>query len=439
MNLFENNKNNITKSSSPLSNRMRPVVFEEYIGQNHIMSEDSIFRISVEKDMVPSMIFWGPPGSGKTTLARLISQKTQSRFIQISAINSNVSELRKIIIESERQLGEYSIKTILFIDEIHRFSKSQQDSLLSAMEEGIITLIGATTENPSFTINNPILSRSRVFALKPLSKDNLLSIIERAIKDETKGLGKYKFSVNDNVKEYLINVSKGDARIVLDLLEFSVQKIISDNQKDLLISDINNAVKNTNIYDRNGDEHYDSISAFIKSIRGSDPNAAIYYLSKMIDSGEDPLFIARRLVISAAEDIGLANPNALAVAIAAQQSVTFIGMPEGKIPLAEATIFLASSEKSNSAYEAINKAEKIVSKNRHLKIPKHLRNAPTEFMKTQGNSLGYKYPHNYKNNFIEMEYLPKEISNEKFYSPNKEGIEKRIYERLNNLWKNKFE
>ena len=439
MNLFEANKKKILEKASPLSTRIRPRNLEEYVGQSHLTKPGTILRNAIEQDNVPSMILWGPAGVGKTTLAKIISNTTQSFFVQLSAVTSGVKEVRKIIDESEYRLGELSQRTILFIDEIHRFSKSQQDALLSGVEEGIVTLVGATTENPSFTIINPLLSRTRTFTLNLLSETELYRVIDRALHDRVRGMGNFEVDMDNTTKKHLAKMSNGDARILLNTLEFATINNRNNSNSNITISEINDALERTTKYDRSGDAHYDSISAFIKSIRSSDPDAAIYYLARMINAGEDPLFIARRLVISSAEDIGLANPNALAVAIAAQQAVSFIGMPEGRIPLAEATIFLASCPKSNSAYNAINKAMEFVGSNQDFDIPKHLKNAPNDFMKKLGNSEGYKYSHNYPGNFIQTTNLPKKISNHRFYVPGTLGSEKQINKRLNTLWENKYE
>lgn len=417
----------------PLPERMRPKNLDEYIGQEHLVGKGAPLRDMIESGNVSSFILWGPPGVGKTTLAKIIANQLTRQFFTLSAISSGVKDIREVIEKAKSNSLFNQSAPILFIDEIHRFNKSQQDALLGAVEDGTFTLIGATTENPSFELNTPLLSRCQVYVLKEMSVKDMDKLVERALKED-EFLSKQQIKVTE--KEALYRFSGGDARKLLNILE-----IISNSFSPTSEITINNELitsklqENIAIYDKKGEQHYDVISAFIKSIRGSDPNGAIYWLARMIEGGEDPLFIARRLVISASEDIGLANPNAMLLAQACLQSVHQIGMPEGRIPLAECTIYLATSPKSNSAYMAINEAIETVKKQGALPVPLHLRNAPTKLMKELGYAEDYKYAHNYAGNFVDQEFLPKEISGKVFYNPANNPKEAELRRSLATKWK----
>ncbi|MDR4988566.1 MAG: replication-associated recombination protein A [Bacteroidales bacterium] len=418
-------------SSIPLAERLRPETLDDYLGQRHLVGPGAILRQSIESGNIPSMIFWGPPGVGKTTLAMLISKILLHPFHTLSAVSSGVKDVRNII-QKARESGS---NAVLFIDEIHRFSKSQQDSLLGAVEKGIITLIGATTENPSFEVISPLLSRCQVYILKEMEKNDLELLLERGRILLGNDTGK---TIEIKEHEALLRISGGDARKLLNALELSVttssgSTVVLDNKS--VLSAIH---QNIALYDKSGEMHYDLISAFIKSVRGSDPNAAVYYLARMIEGGEDPKFIARRLVILAAEDIGNANPNALLLATSCFDAVNMIGMPESRIILAQATTYLASSPKSNAAYMAINKAQELVRKTGDLSVPLAIRNAPTKLMKDTGYGKDYKYAHHYGNNFTDQEFLPKEISGTRLYEPGSNKREQELRTWLKALWKEKY-
>ena len=422
--------------SAPLAERLRPQTLEDYIGQQHLVGEGGVFRRFIEAGNVPSFILWGPPGVGKTTLARIVANALERPFYTLSAVTSGVKEVRDVI-ESAKSQKFFSAKTpLLFIDEIHRFNKSQQDSLLGAVEQGIITLIGATTENPSFEVISPLLSRCQVYTLRPMEDADLERLLARALKEDVE-LNKRNIKVEQSGA--LFRFAGGDARKLLNILDI----ITSSQEGDLTITDalVTEVLQqNIALYDKNGEQHYDVISAFIKSVRGSDPNSAIYYLARMLAGGEEPRFIARRLVILASEDIGLANPNAMLLAQACFDTVHNIGMPEARIPLAETTIYLATSAKSNSAYKAINEALAFVQKDTTLRpVPLHLRNAVTGFMREEGYGKDYKYAHDYEGGFVEQEFMPESLKGTQFYHPNKENVtEQRIAERIQQLWKGKY-
>ena len=421
--------------SQPLAERLRPKTLDEYIGQKHLVGEGAILRKMIDAGRVPSFILWGPPGVGKTTLAHIISQKLEAPFYTLSAINSGVKDVRDVIEKAKSNRFFNTVSPILFIDEIHRFSKSQQDSLLNAVETGVVTLIGATTENPSFEVIRPLLSRCQVYVLKSLEKEDLLQLLHRAITEDI--LLKEK---NIQLKETdaLLRYSGGDARKLLNILELVVS---AEEGEAIEITDqkvIDRLQENPAAYDKGGEMHYDIISAFIKSIRGSDPDAAIYWLARMVAGGEDPKFIARRLCISAAEDIGLANPNALLLANACFDTVQKIGWPEGRIPLAETTIYLACSPKSNSAYMAINSALELVNKTGNLPVPLHLRNAPTQLMKELDYGKEYKYAHDYDNHFVKQDYLPKEVGDQRIWHGQENPAEHKLIEQMRRLWGNRF-
>ena len=422
--------------AAPLAERLRPQTLEDYIGQQHLVGESGVFRRFIEAGNVPSFILWGPPGVGKTTLAKIVANALERPFYTLSAVTSGVKEVREVI-ESAKNQKFFSAKTpLLFIDEIHRFNKSQQDSLLGAVEQGIITLIGATTENPSFEVISPLLSRCQVYTLKPMQDADLEHLLNRALTTDVE-LKQRNIKVEESAA--LFRFAGGDARKLLNILDI----ITSSREGDLVITDdlVTEVLQqNIALYDKNGEQHYDVISAFIKSVRGSDPNAAIYYLARMLAGGEEPRFIARRLVILASEDIGLANPNALLLANACFDTVHKIGMPEARITLAETTIYLATSQKSNSAYVAINEALAFVNKDTNLRpVPLHLRNAVTELMSDEGYGKDYKYAHDYAGNFVEQEFLPESLKGTQFYHPNTSNLtEQRIAERIQSLWKNKY-
>ena len=432
--LFEVSTEAQLRQDAPLAARMRPLNFDEYVGQEHLIGKGRALRTSIEADRLPSIVLWGPPGSGKTTLARIIASQTQASFKQVSAVASGVAELRQVIKEAKDIRGMYRRSTILFIDEIHRFNKAQQDVVLPHVEDGTVTLIGATTENPSFEVIAPLLSRCRVFTLKPLEEAQIRTIVERALTDPEKGLGREGVSLEPEALDRLVELSGNDARIALNTLELAASVASASGTQVITVEAIEDALqRRMPRYDKSGDQHYDIISAFIKSLRGSDPDAALYWMSRMIEAGEDPLFIVRRMVILAAEDVGLADPQALMVAVAAQQAVHFVGMPEGFIPMAEAAVYLATAPKSNSAYAAYLKAKEDVEKTHHLPVPLHLRNAPTGLMRASGYGKGYKYAHDYEGNYVEQKHLPEELSGRIYYEPSGQGfeleIEKRIKER----------
>ena len=416
---------------------MRPRTFDEYVGQEHIVGVGSVLRKSIESDQVPSMILWGPPGTGKTTLANLIANLTESHFDWISAVTSGVADLRRTTSEARERLGMHGRRTILFIDEIHRFNKAQQDVILPFVEDGTVVLIGATTENPSFEVISPLLSRSRVFTLQPLTDEQVEEIVISAASDVDRGLGNLKPKLEDDALKALVGLANGDARVALNALELATSASSPDPSGTRVITSatVEDAMqRRASLYDKAGDQHYDVISAFIKSVRASDPDAAIYWLARMIDSGEDAMFIARRLVILAAEDIGMADPQALPVAVAAQQAVHFVGFPEGRIPLAEATVYLATAPKSNSAYAAIDAALEDVKNSRNDPVPLHLRNAVTDLMKDSGYGKGYKYAHSYEGHFAKMQNLPDRLKDRRYYKPSDQGYEKEVEERLKEWW-----
>ena len=437
MTLFEHGRRQTARQTAPLPERMRPQSFDEFVGQEHILASDRVLRRCIEVDRVPSFILWGPPGSGKTTLARLVAGVTQAHFEPISAVTSGVADLRRIVAESRDRQAMYQKPTILFVDEIHRFNKSQQDVILPHVEDGTVTLIGATTENPSFEVNAPLLSRCQVFTLQSLSQEQMEGIVRRALSDEQQGLGQLHPILSDDAMSHLVNISNGDARVALNALETAVYATEQGGDQHRLIDldTIADALQRRSPqYDKAGEGHYDTISAFIKSVRGSSPNGALYWLARMIESGEDPMFIARRLVILAAEDIGLAEPQALAIAVAAQQALHFIGMPEGRILLAEATVFLAAAPKSNSAYVALEQALDDVRKLPNDPVPLHLRNAVTRLMRDLDYGKGYRYSHEYSGHFADQEYLPPTLKDRRYYQPSVEGKEGEIEERLKKWW-----
>ena len=422
--------------SEPLAERMRPRTLDDYVGQKHLVGEGAVLRKMIDAGRISSFILWGPPGVGKTTLAQIIANKLETPFYTLSAVTSGVKDVRDVIDRAKSGRFFNSASPILFIDEIHRFSKSQQDSLLGAVERGVVTLIGATTENPSFEVIRPLLSRCQLYVLKPLQQDDLLGLLQRAI---TKDVELSKRHITLQQTAAMLRYSGGDARKLLNILELVVE---ADGADEVVITDKiveERLQQNPMAYDKDGEMHYYIISAFIKSIRGSDPDAALYWMARMIEGGEDPQFIARRLVISAAEDIGLANPNALLLANAAFDAVMKIGWPEGRIPLAEATVYLATSPKSNSAYNGINSALQLVRQTGNLPVPLHLRNAPTELMKNLGYHDGYKYSHDYPDHFVEQQYLPDALAgNTRIWHAQHSPSEEKSYQQMLRLWGERF-
>ena len=421
--------------AAPLAERLRPQTLDDYIGQKHLVGPDAVLRKMIDSGRISSFILWGPPGVGKTTLAQIIAHRLETPFYTLSAVTSGVKDVREVIEKARNNRFFTQASPILFIDEIHRFSKSQQDSLLGAVEQGTVTLIGATTENPSFEVIRPLLSRCQLYVLKSLTKDDLLELLHKAVERDIILKTKHiEFRETDAMLRY----SGGDARKPLNILELVVE---ADGTDQVVITDAVVAERlqqNPLAYDKGGELHYDIISAFIKSIRGSDPDAALYWLARMIEGGEDPSFIARRLVISASEDIGLANPNALLLANAAFEAVMKIGWPEGRIPLAEATVYLATSPKSNSAYKGINDALQLVRQTGNLPVPLHLRNAPTQLMEELGYGKDYKYAHDYQGHFVEQQFLPDDIRNKRIWHAQENAAEAKLQERMLHLWKDRY-
>ena len=437
MDLFDSQKKNHGSAAPPLAERMRPASLDAFAGQKHLVGAGKMLRTAIENDELFSLIFWGPPGVGKTTLARIIARETKSDFHAISAVTSGVSDIRKVIEKAKTNKRISGRRTVLFIDEIHRFNKAQQDALLHVVEDGTLRLIGATTENPSFEVISPLLSRCRVYVLETLSREDIGNIIQQAL-DHDDLLTSMNITLNDEAWDALIYHSAGDARIALNALELAANVTPpSKNGERLLTNEIIEEAlqRRTLIYDKKGDYHYDVISAFIKSIRGSDPDGAVYWLARMLDGGEDPKFIARRMVILASEDIGNAHPQGLVMANAAFSAINVIGMPEARIILSQAATYLASVPKSNAVYLAIDNALSDVRKSSPESVPLHLRNAPTKLMKEMNYSKGYKYPHDYPEHFVEEQYLPDSRKGAIYYHPTEQGYERTIRERLSKLWK----
>ena len=419
----------------PLAERMRPKTLDEYIGQKHLVGPGAILRKMIDSGRISSFILWGPPGVGKTTLAQIIAHKLETPFYTLSAVTSGVKDVRDVIERAKNGRFFSQASPILFIDEIHRFSKSQQDSLLGAVETGVITLIGATTENPSFEVIRPLLSRCQLYVLKSLEKEDLLELLHRAVTQDVE-LSKRAIELKET--DAMLRYSGGYARKLLNILELVVE---ADSDEPVVITDekvVERLQQNPLAYDKDGEMHYDIISAYIKSIRGSDPDGALYWLARMIEGGEDPAFIARRLLISAAEDIGLANPNALLLANAAFEAVMKIGWPEGRIPLAEVTVYLATSPKSNSAYEGINRALELVRQTGNQPVPLHLRNAPTKLMKQLGYGDGYKYAHDYEGHFVKQQFMPDELTEARLWQPQANAAEQKLKDRMQALWGDKY-
>ena len=437
MDLFTLNMESQLKKNAPLADRMRPENISEFVGQGHILGEGKFLNRAIKADRLNSMIFYGPPGTGKTTLAMIIANSTNMYFDKLSAVTSGVKDIREVVHNAEERLKLYNNRTILFIDDIHRFNKSQQDALLPFVERGIIILIGATTENPYFEVNKALLSRMMVIPLYSLKDEDIKRIIVNGLKDKEKGLGNYNVNLNGEALDYLITISNGDGRLALNSLEIAVLST-PKNENGIINIDLDTIkecilVKSAK-YDKGGDEHYDTISAFIKSMRGSDPDATLYWLAKMINAGEDPKFIARRLIICASEDVGNADPNALVVATSAFNAVNAIGMPEGRIILAQAALYVACAPKSNSTYMGIDKALNDIRKNKIGKVPGHLKDTSYDGAKNLGHGKGYKYPHNYKDAYVRQQYLPDEFKDIKYYEPTENGYEKVIKEYLTKLF-----
>ncbi len=422
---------------APLAARMRPTSFDEFVGQEHIIGEKRVLRKAIESSNLPSIILWGPPGSGKTTLAYIVANTTDSYFSPVSAVSAGVADLRRIIDQAKERRKMSRQRTILFIDEIHRFNKAQQDAILPFVEDGTITLIGATTENPSFEVISALLSRCQVFTLKPLTGDEIQIIIFRAQKDRLRGLGALKVELADDALNHLITMSNKDARVALNILEVSALTIPPDanGKRHISLDIIEDAIQHRALtYDKSGEQHFDTISALHKSMRGSDPDAALYWLARMLEAGEDPLYVARRLVRFASEDVGMADPQALVVAMAAQQAVHFIGMPEGNLAMAEAVVYLSTAPKSNSLYQAYSKVQEEIKKGTSESVPLHLRNPVTSLMKDIGYGKGYKYAHDYQGHFVKQQNLPDSLQGKRFYTPGEQGYEKQVSERLKGWW-----
>ena len=440
MNLFEHRMERDLERMAPLAERMRPRDLSEFVGQEHILGPDTVLRRSLDAGHIPSMVLWGPPGTGKTTLAQIIANSANAHFERVSAVTSGVADLRRVVSDASDKLGMNGERTILFLDEIHRFNKAQQDVILPHVERGTFILIGATTENPSFEVISPLLSRARVYTLRQLTPEQVSDILDSAMSDSARGLAALKPALGDDAREALIALSNGDARSALNTLELAANGTPPDADGARLVSlkTIEDAIqRRATLYDKSGDQHYDTISAFIKSVRSSDPDAAVYWLARMLHSGEDPMFIARRLVILAAEDVGLADPNALTVAVSAQQAVHLVGMPEGRIPLSEATVYLASAPKSNRAYMAINDAMRDAELSMNEPVPLHLRNAVTDLMRNQDYGKGYQYAHDYEGGFTPTQNLPDNLKGKRYYKPSDYGYESEVSERLNRWWRNR--
>jgi putative ATPase len=426
------------KGDAPLAERMRPMTLDAFIGQSHVMGTGGLIREALEKDRVFSMILWGPAGCGKTTLARIVASRTRAHFVQFSAVLSGVKEIREVVKAAKEQRTTHRKRTILFVDEIHRFNKAQQDAFLHYVESGLITLIGATTENPSFEVIAPLLSRCRVIVLHPIPPEDMETLIQRAVTDKENGLGRYCVALEEKAKDYLIRMADGDARMVLNSLEIaSIIRAEADSPEapeglaEIRLSDIEQAVqKKAPIYDKRGDAHYNLISALHKSMRGSDPDAALYWLGRMLSAGEDPLYIARRMVRFATEDIGNADPRALGIAMDAMSAYRFLGSPEGDLALAQAALYLATAPKSNSVYRAWKKVQTANQAHGSLPVPLHIRNAPTRLMKEIGYGEGYRYAHDYRDAYVPQDYLPQEIQGHRFYQPTDRGYEKTIRHHL---------
>lgn len=432
MDLFEAHRRQQLTSRAPLATRMRPRTLDDLVGQEHVVGEGTLLRKAIEADRLSSLILWGPPGAGKTTLAQIIATTTRAHFVSVSAVTSGVADLRKAISEAKDRLGMNGTRTVLFIDEIHRFNKAQQDAILPHVEDGTVILIGATTENPSFEVNAPLLSRSRVITLRPLADDDIVAVLRRALADEENGLGTENLTISDKGIEYLANMANGDARFALNTLEFASTGVGDDRLISVdLVQEA--AQRRAATYDKSGDDHYDAISALHKTIRGSDPDAALYWLARMLERGDDPLYVVRRLVRFASEDIGLADPAALELAMAAQQSVHFLGMPEGALALAELTVYLSLAPKSNAIYKAYGAAQRDVAETRNDPVPMHLRNAPTTFMKNEGFGKGYKYAHDFEGGLIGQVNVPENIQGRRYYEPTDRGLERELGNRMKRI------
>ncbi len=430
------------EKEAPLAARMRPRSFEEFVGQEHIVGKGHALRQLIDSGQLPSFILWGPPGSGKTTLANIIANVTSSHFSPISAVSAGVADLRRVVEEARERRKMQQQKTILFIDEIHRFNKAQQDAILPYVEDGTVIFIGATTENPSFEVISPLLSRSRVFVLKPLTEEQIRMIIQRALTDKDHGIGSFNAELAEDALKYLVSMSNNDARISLNILEMAVLATPpdEDGKRNVSLSCVEDVLQHRALkYDQSGEQHYDIISALHKSLRGSDPDAALYYLARMLEAGEDPLFLARRLVRAASEDIGMADPQALVVAMAAQQAIHFLGMPEGSLALAQAVVYLATAPKSNSLYTAYSAVQKEIKYGENPPVPLYLRNPETALMKNLGYGKDYKYPHSYPGHFVREVYLPEPLKGKTFYHPGNLGYEKQIAERLRIWWPERVE
>ena len=437
--LFEHLRKERALEHAPLAARMRPQTLEEFIGQEHLLGDDRILEKAIRSDQVPSMVLWGPPGVGKTTLAFVIAHMTKAYFSAVSAVTSGVADLRQAVVEARERWATDDQRTILFVDEVHRFNKAQQDVILPHVENGTVVFIGATTENPSFEVIAPLLSRCRVFTLKPLTDEHLSSIMDRALQDTDRGIGAEHLELEPDARELLLTVASGDARVALNALELaaSVTPLGASGNRVVSRAAMEEVLqRRAPLYDKKGDAHYDTISAFIKSVRASDADASVYWLSRMLEAGEDPMFIARRIVILAAEDIGMADPQALPVAVAAQQAVHFIGLPEGAIPLVEATVYLATAPKSNSAYLALNKALEEVRTGHQYPVPLHLRNAVTGLMRQEGYGQDYRYAHDFPGHFAGQRNLPEEIQDKRFYKPGTQGYEQEVAKRVEEWWRN---
>ncbi len=440
--LFEKKENEPFGREAPLADRMRPRTLDEFVGQDHLLGQGKVLRQAIESDQLPSIILWGPPGSGKTTLAMIIASTTGAQFLAFSAVLSGVKEIKEVVREADEEWKYNKKRTILFVDEIHRFNKAQQDAFLPHVENGTIILIGATTENPSFEVISPLLSRTKVFTLNSLRQEEVELILKRALTDKERGMGQYNTVIEPEVFEGIGRIANGDARIALNTLEMIVLTTHPDQIgiRHIARRDLEEVLqRKAFVYDKSGEEHYNLISAFHKSLRGSDPDAALYWLGRMLEAGEDPLYVARRMIRFASEDVGIADPQALQVAVAAMEAFHFIGLPEGDLALAQAAVYLATAPKSNAIYTAYQGVQKDIRELENMPVPLHIRNAPTSLMEDLGYGKGYKYPHDYPDHFVEEEYLPKNLKGRTYYHPTEQGFEKEIKRRLEDWRRKKVE